>query len=29
MLQNAKIDDVTPVKAGIQGEKAGFPLPRE
>jgi len=25
-LQKAKIDDVTPAKAGIQSEKAGFPL---
>jgi hypothetical protein len=25
-LQKAKIDDVTPAKAGVQSEKAGFPL---
>jgi len=26
-LQKEKIDDVNPAKAGVQGEKAGFPLP--
>jgi len=28
-LRKAKTDDVTPAKAGVQSEKAGFPLPRE
>jgi hypothetical protein len=29
LLWKTKIDNVTPAKAGVQGEKAGFPLPRE
>jgi len=29
LLRKAKTYDVTPVKAGGQDEKAGFPLPRE
>jgi len=28
-LRKAKAANVTPAKAGVQGEKAGFPLPRE
>jgi len=28
-LRKAKTYDVTPAKAGVQSEKAGFPLPRE
>jgi len=28
-LWKVKIDDVTPAKAGVQSEKAGFPLSRE
>jgi len=28
-LRKTKIDDVTPAKAGVQSEKAGFPLSRE
>jgi hypothetical protein len=27
--RKTKIDNVTPAKAGVQNEKAGFPLPRE
>jgi hypothetical protein len=26
LLQKTKTDDVTPAKAGVQSEKAGFPL---
>jgi len=28
-LRIAKTDNVTPAKAGVQSEKAGFPLSRE
>jgi len=29
LLRKTKTEDVTPAKAGVQNEKAGFPLPRE